>query len=173
MPSYLLFPAGDVVEAAYDVLFLLLVSLHAASLARVRKESELLNSSVFAPFSDPEVQSTHTLYACAKKEHCIAPGTPRLIVAPTSVQHPPQRAAWRLVHPRSTRPIMHRILTLLACTTALRPTSIRTRDAALTQTRVRTRVINDGEILRRSAEVGPLVRAFRSGKGHEAAACLP
>ena len=44
-PSYLLFPARDVVEEAYDVLFsrlLFLVSLHAASLARVCTESELL-----------------------------------------------------------------------------------------------------------------------------------
>ena len=60
--------------------------------------------------------------------------------------------------------IMHRILTLLACTTALTPTPGRTRDAALTQTRVRTRVMTDGEILRRSAEVGPLVRAFSVGQ---------
>ena len=59
---------------------------------------------------------------------------------------------------------MHRILTLLACTTALTPTPGRTRDAALTQTRVRTRVMSDGEILRRSAEVGPLVRAFSVGQ---------
>ena len=59
---------------------------------------------------------------------------------------------------------MHRILTLLACTTALAPTPGRTRDAALTQTRVRTRVMSDGEILRRSAEVGPLVRAFSVGQ---------
>ena len=59
---------------------------------------------------------------------------------------------------------MHRILTLLACTTALTPTPGRTRDAALTQTRVRTRIMNDGEILRRSAEVGPLVRAFSVGQ---------
>ena len=48
--------------------------------------------------------------------------------------------------------IMHRIVTLLACT------------SALTETRVRTRVINDGEMLRRSAEVGPLVRAFSVGQ---------
>jgi ribosomal protein S18 acetylase RimI-like enzyme len=60
--------------------------------------------------------------------------------------------------------IMHRIITLLACTTALTPTPGRTRDAALTQTRVRTRVMTDGEILRRSAEVGPLVRAFSVGQ---------
>ena len=59
---------------------------------------------------------------------------------------------------------MHRILTLLACTTALTPTPGRTRDAALTQTRVRTRIMSDGEILRRSAEVGPLVRAFSVGQ---------
>ena len=59
---------------------------------------------------------------------------------------------------------MHRIVTLLACTTALTPTRVRTRDAALTQTRVRTRVMSDGEILRRSAEVGPLVRAFSVGQ---------
>ena len=61
---------------------------------------------------------------------------------------------------------MHRIITLLACTTAaaLTPLGVRTRDAALTQTRVRTRVMNDGEILRRSAEVGPLVRAFSVGQ---------
>ena len=93
------------------------------------------------------------------------PGT-RLIVAPTSVQHPPQRAAWSLVHLDAIDAtiIMHRILTLLACTTALTPTPGRTRDAALTQTRVRTRVMSDGEILRRSAEVGPLVRAFSVGQ---------
>jgi ribosomal protein S18 acetylase RimI-like enzyme len=48
--------------------------------------------------------------------------------------------------------VMHRIITLIACT------------SALTETRVRTRVINDGEILRRSAEVGPLVRAFSVGQ---------
>ena len=59
---------------------------------------------------------------------------------------------------------MHRIITLLACTNALAPRRVRTRDAALTQTRVRTRVMSDGEILRRSAEVGPLVRAFSVGQ---------
>jgi len=50
--------------------------------------------------------------------------------------------------------IMHRIAALaaLACTTALAPT------------RVRTSVMSDGEILRRSAEVGPLVRAFSVGQ---------
>ena len=48
--------------------------------------------------------------------------------------------------------------------TALAPSRSRTRDAALTQTRVRTRVMSDGEILRRSAEVGPLVRAFSVGQ---------
>ena len=59
---------------------------------------------------------------------------------------------------------MHRIVALLACTSALTPTPGRTRDAALTQTRVRTRIMSDGEILRRSAEVGPLVRAFSVGQ---------
>ena len=59
---------------------------------------------------------------------------------------------------------MHRIVTLLACTTALAPKRVRTRTTALPATRVRTRVINDGEMLRRSAEVGPLVRAFSVGQ---------
>ena len=49
---------------------------------------------------------------------------------------------------------MHRIAALaaLACGAALAPT------------RVRTSVMSDGEILRRSAEVGPLVRAFSVGQ---------
>ena len=59
---------------------------------------------------------------------------------------------------------MHRIVALLACTSALAPKRVRTRTTALPATRVRTRVMNDGEILKRSAEVGPLVRAFSVGQ---------
>ena len=59
---------------------------------------------------------------------------------------------------------MHRIVALLACTSALAPKRVRTRTTALPATRVRTRVMTDGEILRRSAEVGPLVRAFSVGQ---------
>ena len=160
-PSYLIMPARDVVRAAYDVLA---SGLHAASLARVLARSQNSRTAGFEHLllvskCTPtliRVQRQHTL-------HCLAP---RLIVAPTSVPPPTSVCSLVISAPStpSTRPIMHRIVTLLACTTALTPTRVRTRDAALTQTRVRTRVMSDGEILRRSAEVGPLVRAFSVGQ---------
>ena len=91
-PSHLLFPAGEVVEAAYDVLFsCFLVSLHAASSAcrRARSQNDC-SAGFFFSFIDPS-----WLSACAPYEFAAT----TLHWHPDLLLHPPQCSTHLSVQP--------------------------------------------------------------------------